>query len=241
MPVTVSVNTIDVDEPEQIVGELFVAFTVGIGFTTTIAVIDEPGQRLAVSVIVKVTVLGAFVVFVNDPLIFPAPLAPIPVTVPVSVLVHVYIVPPTLPVSAIGVIAVPEHMVCEGSEATALGVGLTSTVALIIVPVHITPALVKVGIIVKVTITGVSVVFVNAPLIFPAPLAPIPVTAPVLVLVQLYIVPTIVPLSTMGIMAVPEQMVCEEGIAIASGVGLTNIVPVLVKLPQPPVRVTVSL
>ena len=41
------------------------------------------------------------------------------------------------------------------------------------------------GVIVKVTVTGALVVLVNAPLMSPAPLAAIPVTEPVLSLVQL--------------------------------------------------------
>ncbi len=62
--------------------------TVGVGFTSTVAVIAEPGQPLAVGVIVNVTVTGAFVVLVKVPLIFPLPLAAIPVTGPVLFLVH---------------------------------------------------------------------------------------------------------------------------------------------------------
>ena len=49
---------------------------------------DVPGQPLAVGVIVNVTVTGAVVVLVNEPLMFPVPLAAIPVTVPVLFLVH---------------------------------------------------------------------------------------------------------------------------------------------------------
>ena len=50
---------------------------------------DVPGQVLAVGVIVNVTVTGAKVVLVNEPKMFPVPLAAIPVTVPVLFLVHV--------------------------------------------------------------------------------------------------------------------------------------------------------
>ena len=63
----------------------------------------------------------------------------------------------------------------------AFGVGFTSTVALIAVPVQ-PPA---VGVIVKVTVTGALLVLVSVPLISPLPLAAIPVTVPVLSLVQL--------------------------------------------------------
>ena len=64
--------------------------TVGIGFTTTVAVVVGPGQPLADGVIVKVTVIGAKVVLVKLPLIgVPDPLAGIPVTVATLSRVHV--------------------------------------------------------------------------------------------------------------------------------------------------------
>ena len=61
--------------------------------------------------IVKVTVIGAKVVLVNEPLILPVPLAGIPVTVPVLFLVQLNIVLGIVPVITIVVIAAPEHMV----------------------------------------------------------------------------------------------------------------------------------
>ena len=61
----------------------------GVGFTSTVAVIGVPGQLFAVGVIVNVTVTGALVVLVNEPLILPEPLAAMPVTVPVLSLVQV--------------------------------------------------------------------------------------------------------------------------------------------------------
>ena len=69
--------------------------------------------------------------------------------------------------------------------ATALGVAKSgSTVAVIGVPTQ--PL--AVGVIVNVTVTGDVVVLDNEPLISPLPLAAIPVTVPVLFLVQLNIV-----------------------------------------------------
>ena len=91
---------------------------------------------------VKVTVIGAKVVLVNDPLISPAPLAAIPVTVATLSLVQLYTVPTTLPLFTIVVIAEPEQIVCEAGVATALGMGFTTTVAVIGVPVQVVPALV---------------------------------------------------------------------------------------------------
>ena len=90
----------------------------------------------------NVTVIGDVVVLVNEPLMLPVPLAAIPVTVPVLFLTQLYTVPTTLPVNAIVVIAEPEQIVCEDGVATAFGIGFTITVAVIGVPVHVTPALV---------------------------------------------------------------------------------------------------
>jgi hypothetical protein len=81
--------------------------------------------------------------------------------------------------------AVLLHIDCDGGVATALGIGFTSTVAVIVGPVQVTPALVNVGVIVKVTVTGPKVVLVSTALILPVPLAARPVTATVLSLVQL--------------------------------------------------------
>ena len=61
---------------------------VGVGFTSTVAVIGVPTHPLAVGVIVNVTVIGALVVLVSVPLILPEPLAAIPVTVTVLFLVQ---------------------------------------------------------------------------------------------------------------------------------------------------------
>ena len=167
--------------PEQIVWLEGVATAFGVGFTSTVAVIGAPEHPLNVGVIVKVTVIGVLVAFVSAPLISPVPLAAIPVTATVLFLVQLNVVPPIVPLSTIVVIAVPEQIVCEAGVAVASGVGFTSTVAVIGVPVQ--PL--AVGVMVNVTVTGDAVVLVSVPLIFPEPLAAIPVTVPVLSLVQL--------------------------------------------------------
>jgi hypothetical protein len=196
-------------------------FTSGIGLTNTVAVIDGPGQPLAVGVIVNVTVNGELVRFVNVPLISPDPLAAIPVTVATLSLTQPYVVPATgLPLNTIVVIADPEQIVCEDGVAVALGVGLTNTVAVTGVPAQ--PL--AVGVMVKVTVTGAFVVFVNVPLISPDPLAAMPVTATVLSLTQLYTVPATLPVIAIVVIGVPEHLVCEAGLATALGVGLTVIV-----------------
>ena len=69
--------------PEQIVCDAGVATAVGVGLTVTVAVIGVPVHPLALGVIVKVTVMGALVVLVSDPLMSPVPDAAIPVTVAV--------------------------------------------------------------------------------------------------------------------------------------------------------------
>ena len=91
---------------------LATGLTVGIGLTTTVAVIVGPVQPLADGVMVKVTVIGALVALVSVPLIGdPDPLAGIPVAVATLSLVQVYVVPATGPLRTIGVIADPEQIV----------------------------------------------------------------------------------------------------------------------------------
>jgi len=83
-------NTIaEIVPAEQMVCDDGVATALGIGFTTTVAVIGVPGQPAAVGVMVNVTVTGDVVLLVNVPVISPEPLAAIPVTATVLFLVHV--------------------------------------------------------------------------------------------------------------------------------------------------------
>jgi len=91
---------------------------------------------------VNVTVIGTLVTLVSVPLILPEPLAAIPVTVPLLSLVQLYTVPATFPLNTIVVIADAEQVVCDEGVATAFGIGLTTTVAVIGVPVQVVPALV---------------------------------------------------------------------------------------------------
>ena len=82
-------------------------------------------------------------------------------------------------------IADPLQIVCVDGVAVAVGVGNTVTVAVIDGPKQVTPALVKLGVIVNVTVIVALVVFVSVPLILPVPLFAIPVTVTVLSLTQL--------------------------------------------------------
>ena len=84
-------------------------------------------------------------------------------------------------VSVIGVIDAPEQMDCEEGVLTALGRGFTNTVAVTGVPGQ---PLDK-AVMVNVTVTGVLPVLVSVPLILPVPLVAMPVTAVVLLRVQL--------------------------------------------------------
>ena len=102
--------------------------------TVTVAVIGVPGQPLAVGVIVNVTICCTAVLFVRLPLILPEPEAAIPVTFTRLFLVQLNVVPLTLPLSTIVVIALPVQIFCDAGVATAFGVGLTNTVAVTGVP-----------------------------------------------------------------------------------------------------------
>ena len=181
---------------------------------------------MAVGVIVNVTVIGALVVLVKEPEMLPLPLAAMPVTVAVLLRVHAYVVPVTFPVRTIVAIEVAEQIVCAAGVATAFGVGLTRTVAVIGKPTQ--PL--AVGVIVKVTVTGALVVFVKVPEMLPLPLAAMPVTVAVLLRVHAYVVPVTAPVKTMVLIDEAEQMVCAAGVAMAVGVGLTSTLMVEVLL-----------
>lgn len=120
-------------------------------------------------------------------------------------------------------------MLCDDGVAVASGLGLTVTVAVMSVPGQ--PF--AVGVMVNVTVTGDNVVLVNTPLMLPLPLAAIPVTVPVLFLVHVYVVPETALLNAMAVILPPEQIGCDDGVAIASGVGFTTTVAVIDEPGQP--------
>ena len=205
----------------------------GAGLTSTVAVIAAPVQPLADGIMVKVTNTGKSVVLTSVPLILPTPLPGIPVTVAVLSLLQLYVVPLTVPDITIVVIGVPVHTVCDAGAAVAVGTGLTTTVAVMDGPVQVTPPLVKLGVMVKVTVMGADVVLVSVPVMFPAPLAAIPVTVTVLFLVQVKVVPTTLPDNMIGVMATPEQAAWFAGVATALGIGFTSTVAVIAGPAQP--------
>lgn len=194
----------------------------GIGFTITVAVIGVPLQPAAAGVMVNVTVTGDVVVLVNVPLISPLPAAAIPVAATILFLAQVKEVDGTVPLNTMFAMAVPEQIDCEDGVATASGAGSTTTVAVMDAPGQ--PL--AIGVMVNVTVTGDSVVLISDPLISPEPLAAIPVTVAVLFLVQVKVVPATLPLNTIEEMDAAEQIVCDEGVAVASGVGFTITVAV---------------
>ena len=153
----------------------------GDGFTVTVAVMGVPVQPFTVGVMVKVTVTGEALVLLTTALILPAPLAAIPVTVAVLSLVQLYTVAGTLPLKAIGVMALPLQTVCDDGVATASGVGFTVMVKLTGVPLQLTP-LVYTGVTVIVAVTGVLVALVAVKLaMLPVPLAARPMDGSLLV------------------------------------------------------------
>jgi len=197
-----------IDVPEQMV--CVAGVTEAPGLTVTLAVIGAPAQPFAVGVIVNATVTGALVVFVSEPVIFPEPLAAIPVTAAVLSLVQLKVVPATALLKAI-VAGDAEQMVCDKGVATATTFGFTSTVAGVGAPAQ--PA--ADGVTVNVTVTGAEVLLFKPATIFPDPLAPMPVTVAVLFLVQLYTEPLKAPFNIIGAVVVPEHIVCAAGVTTA--------------------------
>jgi hypothetical protein len=109
---------------------------VALGFIVVVALIGVPWQPFAVGVIVKVTVTAALVRLAKVPLIFPEPLAGIPVTISVLFLVHVKVVFGTGPPKLMVLMASSVHLDCDNGVAVTVGIGFTVTVAFIEVPVQ---------------------------------------------------------------------------------------------------------
>ena len=129
-----------------------------------------------VTVMVAVTGAAPAFVAVNEG-ILPVPLAARPMDV--VLLIQLKAVPATVEVKFTAKVAALLHIVWLAGWAT-FGVGITSTVAVVVGPTQ--PL--AVGVMVKVTVIGLTVVLVSVPLILPEPLAAIPVTVTVLSLVQ---------------------------------------------------------
>ncbi len=125
IPGLAETTDIGVGVPAQTVVVVGAIVMTGIGFTVTVAVIGVPVQVAVEGVIVNVTVIGALVVLVSVPVIFPEPLAAIPVTETVLLRVQLYVVAGTAPDNTMLVIGNPEQLLCIPGVATAVGTGFT--------------------------------------------------------------------------------------------------------------------
>jgi len=218
VPATGLLSEMEGATPEHTVCDDGVAVTVGVGLTVMVTVIGVPAQPLAVGVMVYVAVPAALPVAVNTcaielPLPADAPLTPDWLTVQLKV------VPATGLLSEMEG-AIPEHTVCDEGVAVTVGVGLTVMVTVTGVPAQ--PL--AVGVMVYVAVPAALPVAVNTcaielPLPADAPLTPDWLT------VQLKVVPATGLLSAME-GATPEHTVCDDGVAVTVGVGLTVMVTV---------------
>lgn len=110
----------------------------GIGSTTTLAVTASEMQPSSeVAIIVNTVVCCEPVVLVKVPVILPVPDAGIPVRFPVLSRVQLYVTTPGIALGlfmAMVAMAVPEHNVCEAGIPAAVGLGLTDTLIINVVP-----------------------------------------------------------------------------------------------------------
>ena len=107
-------------------------FTVGVGFTVIVNVVDVPGQPLAEVLIVMVAVIGALVLLIaeNDQML-PVPEAARPID---GVLfVQLNVVPATPPLNATTFVVAPLHNVWLLTALT-VGVGFTVMVKVVELP-----------------------------------------------------------------------------------------------------------
>jgi hypothetical protein len=149
----------------------------------------------------------------------PEPVYPMPVASAILSLLQLYEDPLPLPLIVMELMLPPEQMVwVEGVTLAVLGLGNTVTNAVMAVPVHPLTD----GVMVNITFTWELVVFVKMPEILPVPEDGMPVTDAVLFLVHEKVVLEILLVNKTGDMAVPEQTVCVEGVAVAVGLGLTR-------------------
>lgn len=112
-------------------------------------------------------------------------------------------------------VALPEQIVCEDGVAITVGTGFTVTVTVIGVPGH-PPA---VGVMVYTAVpAAVPVVLIVCTMLEPEPdVAPV---TPLCDTVQLYVVPVTLLVSEIDV-ALPEQIVADEGVAVTVGFGFT--------------------
>jgi hypothetical protein len=120
----------------------------------------------------------------------------------------------------------PEQNCCEDGVAVTVGAGFTVTVACIAVPGQVA----AVGVIVYVAVPALDVVAVNVCAIVEPDAEEAPVTLDC-VTVHEYVVPATLLVRAIEV-ALFEQMLCELGVAVADGVGLTVTVAVIAEPAQ---------
>jgi hypothetical protein len=187
-----------------------------IGFTLMVTVTGDPVHPDASEVIVYTAVPGDVPVTFNTSVI-DTPVPGFPPLTPVCETVQLIVVPDTLLLNAMEVIP-PSQNVIEEGVAVITGVGFTVTLTVIGVPGHPEAE----GVIVYTTVPAVVPVAVSVcamadPLPDNAPEAPVCVT------VHENVVPVTLLVRATPV-TVPEQIVCDEGVASATGVGFTVIV-----------------
>lgn len=148
------------------------------------------------------------------------PLPAVAPVAPVSATVHANVAPAGTDVSAMPVCA-PEQIVWLDGVAVTTGVGLTVTVAVTGDPIQLPRVGVMVYVAVPAAVPGaVSVCAMLVPFPADAPVTPVCVT------VHANVDPVGTDVSAM-FGAVPEQIVCVAGVAVATGVGSTVMVTVI--------------
>jgi hypothetical protein len=200
--------------PLQIDCDDGVADPTGRGLTVTSTVKAVPAHPFAVGVTVYLTIPAVVPVLVSvcDIDVPEPPLNPVTAAPDNCAAVHVKLVPATVEFKAMFVDDALQ-MVCALADPTGWGLTVTTTVSG--VPTHPLAE----GVIVYVAVPGVVPVAVSVCAIvavepFAAPVKPDCAT------VQLYVVPTTLELSGIEV-ALPEQIVCDDGVAVTTGVGFT--------------------
>jgi len=230
VPVTFDVNVMPVVLPLHIACEDGVAITSGSGFTVITTSVGVPEQPLAVGVIVYVAVPADVPEFVSVcAMLLPEP-SEAPAT-PLCATVHAKVVPVTF--DNVMSVAVLLHIVCdEGVAVTDIYIGLTVITTLVDVPEQ--PL--AVGVIEYVAVPAVVPEFVSVcAMLLPDP-SEAPAT-PLCATVHAKVVPKTFDVNVMPV-AVLLHIVCDEGVAVTSGIGFT-VITTSVDVPEQPLAVGV--
>ena len=215
VPDTELVKDMEVVFPEQIVDTAGVAIPVepGSGLTVTVFVIDAAGQPFALPLIVYTAVPLLPLVATRESAMV-APLLLLPPVTPVSTTVQLKLVPATVLLKFIGK-TLPAQIVGFTELTLSTGIGSTATVTVIGFPVQPFAEGVTVYTAVPcVLAVAVSVSAIVLPLLLVPPLTLVCAT------VQLNCVPGTKLVNAMDVVP-PEQIVADEGVAIAKGTGFT--------------------